>query len=332
MQFRSATQKDTSAIVYLLKRSLGESTIPKSELLWDWKHNQNPFGPSYILLAEENEQLVGLRAFMQWEWQWKGQIYKAIRAVDTATHPDHQGKGIFKKLTLHQIDICKQEGIGFVFNTPNDQSKPGYLKMGWVDQGRLPLKFKLLRPLSLVFSRIFKEKKNLKNEEDLSLVQTWRPDISNLIKEDISKSDHLSSYLSPRYISWRYEKNPLFTYNYFTDHTNFLMISRIKKHSFARELRLVEFVLLNRESDLKKLNTEIKKQVLEFCKKNKIDIISVSGLQYALYKACFRWMGIIPIKDMGPSITLRDLNMNEQFPHLLKIDNWNYSLGDLELF
>lgn len=154
MQLRPADPKDKSAIIDLLKKSLGESTIPKSEALWNWKHEQNPFGPSYILLAEENNMLVGLRAFMQWEWQWKGKIYKAIRAVDTATHPDYQGKGIFKKLTLQQIEICRQQGISFVFNTPNNQSKPGYLKMGWIEQGKLPLKFKLLRPLSLAYYRL----------------------------------------------------------------------------------------------------------------------------------------------------------------------------------
>jgi hypothetical protein len=43
-------------------------------------------------------------------------------------------------------------------------------------------------------------------------------------------------------------------------------------------------------------------------------------------------MGIIPVRAMGPSITLRDLNMNEKFQELLEIKNWAYSLGDLELF
>lgn len=110
------------------------------------------------------------------------------------------------------------------------------------------------------------------------------------------------------------------------------MICRIKKHSFARELRIVEFILLKPEADLKKLNTQIKKQVLQFCKIYKIDLISFSGLQYNLNKSCFQWMGIIPIRDFGPTITLKDLNMNDTFTDLMEIRNWNYSLGDLELF
>ncbi|MGZ5190016.1 MAG: GNAT family N-acetyltransferase [Flavisolibacter sp.] len=331
MQLRSATPEDRPAIVELLRKSLGESSIPKSELLWQWKHEKNPFGPSHILLAEEKNTLLGLRAFLQWEWSWKGKIYKSIRAVDTATHPDHQGKGIFKKLTLQQIELSKQRGVSFVFNTPNDQSKPGYLKMGWIELGKLPLKLKLLRPLSLAYSRIFKEKSS-KVENQQPSHDNWAPAILNLVNDLSGKSDQLSTRLSPEYISWRYEKNPLFNYNYFTDSKTFLIISRIKSHSFAQELRIVEIILLNSLADHKKTNAEIRKQVLQFCKSNTIDFISISGLEYLLHKDCLKWMGLIPIRALGPDITLRDLNMNDKFPELLNMNNWAYSLGDLELF
>jgi hypothetical protein len=40
-------------MIGLLKKSLGEGLIPKSEALWNWKHEQNPFGASFVLLAEE---------------------------------------------------------------------------------------------------------------------------------------------------------------------------------------------------------------------------------------------------------------------------------------
>lgn len=317
MQLRSAVPNDKSAIIDLLRKSLGESTIPKSEILWNWKHEQNPFGPSYLLLAEENEKLVGVRAFMRWEWRWKGQIYKAIRAVDTATDPAYQGRGIFKKLTLEQIAICKNEGVSFVFNTPNNQSKPGYLKMGWVEQGKLPLKFKVLRPLSMAFLRILKKNISVETIDHVSPSPDWESDITNLVANTVTNNDHLSTHLSPEYISWRYENNPLFQYHYFTDHTSFLIISRIKKHSFGRELRLVEFFLLDPQCDQKHLSKEAKRQVIGYCKTNKIDFISVSGLQCALYQKCFSWMGFIPIRAIGQSITLRDLNMNEQFQDLL---------------
>ena len=332
MQIRPATPQDKPAMIELLKKSLGEGLIPKSEALWDWKHEQNPFGASFVLLAEENGVLIGLRAFMQWQWQWNGNVYKAIRAVDTATHPAHQGKGIFKKLTLQQLELCKQQGIHFVFNTPNDQSRPGYLKMGWVQQGKMPLKLQVLNPIALAYAIAFKKGKGAATADDPTPAQTWDPRVFDLMKNYSVNDEHLNTAISSSYIRWRYADNPLFRYNYFTDFENFLLIGRIKSHSFTRELRLVDCMLFNNASANKRINSLISKAVIPYCKKNKVQVISFSGQQYQSYQSALNWMGVIPVQNRGPIVTLRDLNMNERFPELLDIKNWGYSLGDMELF
>lgn len=331
MQIRPAAPQDKSAIIGLMKKSLGEGLIPKSETLWNWKHEQNPFGASFVLVAEENGTLIGLRVFMQWQWQWRGTVYKAIRAVDTATHPDHQRKGIFKKLNQQQLEICKQQGIHFIFNTPNDQSRHGNLKMGWVEQGRMPLKFKVLNPIALAYAIAFKKDKSAAGA-DPTPAQTWDPRVFDLMNKYQVNDEHLNTVLSPSYIRWRYTNNPLFRYNYFTDFENFLLIGRIKSHSFTRELRLVDCMLFNNASTNRRISSQISKAVLPYCKTNKIQIISFSGQQYQTYRSALNWMGMIPVQNRGPIVTLRDLNMNEKFPELLDIKNWGYSLGDMELF
>ncbi len=68
-----------------------------------------------------------------------GEVLRAVRAVDTATDPDYQGQGLFTALTMHGLDEVRADGVDFVFNTPNDQSRPGYLKMGWQTVGELPV-------------------------------------------------------------------------------------------------------------------------------------------------------------------------------------------------
>ena len=83
---------------------------------------------------------------MRWNFERGGRTMHAVRAVDTATHPDYQGMRLFTKLTLGALDALRNEGVDFVFNTPNDQSRPGYLKMGWSVVGRLAVPS---RPLSL---------------------------------------------------------------------------------------------------------------------------------------------------------------------------------------
>src|SRR4051812_2685130 len=100
MIVRPSTSADIPEIIDLLKKSLGETVTLKTENFFLWKHAQNPFGSSKILLAIEDEKIIGIRAFMYWNWVSDKQVISAVRAVDTATDPDFQGKGIFKKLTM----------------------------------------------------------------------------------------------------------------------------------------------------------------------------------------------------------------------------------------
>jgi hypothetical protein len=268
---------------------------------------------------------------MQWQWIRNGKIYRSVRAVDTATHPDYQGKGIFKKLTQQQVADCKDQGIHFVYNTPNSSSKPGYLKMGWVEQGKMPLKIKLLRPLAMIRSKwsAFDYNDAL---QDTSGFQKWSNEIMLMVNHHTWNNPCLSTVHSAQFVSWRYANNPLFRYYFFTDNVNFLLVVRIKAHSSGLELRMVDYLQFNDKVSSAYINNYLKKQVSAFCKQRGIHFISFSGRQYQQYKDCFNWMGYLPVRRMGPLITLRDLNMHQHFPQLLKTENWCYSLGDMELF
>jgi hypothetical protein len=105
---------------------------PKGKAWFDWKHEQNPFGHSYGFVAVENDRVIGVRLFMPWNFIYQGSVVRAIRPVDTATLPEARGKGIFSRLTLSGIEQLKDK-YDFIFNTPNENSRPGYLKMGWKD-------------------------------------------------------------------------------------------------------------------------------------------------------------------------------------------------------
>ena len=230
------------------------------------------------------------------------------------------------------MEACKADGVHFVFNTPNDKSKPGYLKMGWVEQRKMPLKFSVRQPLSLVYAKFFNKQKFANAPIDPTPEQNWSPDISQLLSNYQMTDAQLTTITSPQYIAWRYANNPLFRYNYFTDHKNYLLICRVKNHSFAKELRLVDFIVLNPQAKPAAVNSHISKQVKQYCRLNNINLISLSGQQYNQYQKYFSWMGLLPVKTLGPIITLKDVNMNEKFPQLLEVQNWAYSLGDMELF
>jgi GNAT superfamily N-acetyltransferase len=330
MNIRPAYDTDIPAIIALLRASLGESLLPKSEALWRWKHQTSPFGKSYVLVAEENNELIGLRAFMQWQWQWQSQTFRAIRAVDTATHPLHQGKGIFKKLTLQQIELCKSDGIHFVFNTPNEQSRPGYLKMGWEAQGRMPMKLQLHTPISIVTRKLLRKQPFPTNAPDPTPVCDWSG-IAALTVNDVTPYQGIHTATQPAYIQWRYADNPLYRYGYLTDHKHYLLIYRFKHQGFAKEMRITDFFPLS-HAPASQVSHHLVKAVQHLRKEHRISFTSMSGNHYLLHRPYFKWLGPIPVRNMGPIVTIKDVNATAIMDSLLDSSNWQYTLGDMELF
>lgn len=137
LELRPARADDVDAIVALLASSLGWHDDPRFRDFFTWKHDANPFGASARWVACLDGRVVGFRAFLRWELERSGVRVAAVRAVDTATAADARGQGVFRSLTLHGIAALEAEGVGLVFNTPNDRSGPGYLDMGWQSVGHV---------------------------------------------------------------------------------------------------------------------------------------------------------------------------------------------------
>lgn len=139
MEIVRAEPSHEREILALATRTLGWDHDDRFRDLYRWKHDHNPVGPSPRWVALDGGRVVGFRVFLRWRFRRGARTAEAVRAVDTATDPDHQGRGIFRSLTTAAVDELTHDGVDFVFNTPNDQSRPGYLKMGWIDLGRPPV-------------------------------------------------------------------------------------------------------------------------------------------------------------------------------------------------
>jgi GNAT superfamily N-acetyltransferase len=157
-EVRPYTPEALPAVLTLLQQTLGNSgAVRKTEEFWRWKHHANPFGTSYGTYAwdEAAEQVASLRVLMRWTFTARdGGLLQGARAVDTATHPDHQRRGLFSRLTRQAITELTAQGTAFIFNTPNQNSLPGYLKMGWQETAHWPLYLKPLRPLRMAYRRL----------------------------------------------------------------------------------------------------------------------------------------------------------------------------------
>lgn len=314
MEIVQATAADLPEMINLLKMSLGESLVPKSEKYFLWKHEQNPFGKSYTCLARENDQLIGLRTFMRWKWQKGNEVLSAVRAVDTATHPAHQGKGIFRKLTMNAVEACKAEGVHLVFNSPNNQSRPGYLKMGWKEVGRMPL---LLKPGSIIPAKY----SDARAEEIYSAYNFEQVEpVLRGMQYPVS-DDYFHTPLSDSYILWRYKECPVARYGVISEADKFGIIFRLKPAKGFIELRLCEIWTMDKQGEtlarraLKKLT-------------HRVSPLFVSCALSPLSKARLAFFG--PFKK-GPVTTIRQLCM-EDLTTFEKFNQWRPSLGSMELF
>ena len=207
---REAEAEDTPQILSVLRAALGESPLlRRTPELFAWKHLDNPFGRSIVLVATRGSQVVGVRALMRWELVLpRGMTIKCVRPVDTATHPDFSRKGIFRALTLEALDAARDSGVQLVFNTPNRMSAAGYFSMGWKEVGWMGA---IVRPrLGKAIS--------VKNGQSPSIAEAV-PDAQPFRAADVADRAPLGlrTPRTPEYLSWRFSRHPTAQYGWLGD-------------------------------------------------------------------------------------------------------------------
>ncbi len=319
---RPMRPEDRDQIILLLAET--QRWVP-SELFdrfFAWKHAENPFGTSPAWVATVDDRLIGLRTYVCWEFERRdGRIARAVRAVDTATHPEFQGRGVFRRMTLDSIEELRAGGVDFVFNTPNEKSRPGYLKMGWQEVGRLSA---AVRPSGgraigkMLRSRVPADRWSLvTGAGDPAARVLAEPGVHQLL-EQLAPPRGLRTHRSVEYLRWRYSFEPL-AYRALTvddDATRGIAIFRIRRRGRADEVALCE--LLVRSGDTR-AERELERSVAR-----------VSGADYVIRlgssRAATRY---VRLPGQGPVLTWRDVSGTVDPPSL---DDWELQLGDVELF
>jgi GNAT superfamily N-acetyltransferase len=320
---RPAVAGDRDAIIALLAVSLGrEADDPRFERLFAWKHEDNAFGPSPMWVAVDGERLAGFRVLMRWRFERDGTPVSAVRAVDTATHPDYQGRGIFTKLTMHALDALRAEGVGFVFNTPNDKSRPGYLKMGWQVVGRIPVTVRPRSPAGLV--RIARARVAASRWSEPSTVGEPAADV--LARHDEVRAllasqppaSGLRTARTPEFLAWRYGTD-LVAYRALSapggpEHG--LVLFRVRGRGAAREAVLAD--VLSSGGDPRAERALVRRLV------HAVDADYVIRVG----REAVASGGFVRLPGQGPIFTWRDVCERPMPPR----SDWDVSLGDIELF
>jgi GNAT superfamily N-acetyltransferase len=315
---RAATQHDDDAVLELLRRSLGWRPSEHDADFFRWKHRENPFGVSPAWVACVEDEIVGYRTMLRWRFERRGGQVDAVRAVDTATHPDHQGRGIFTTLTLAALDDLKAQSVSLVFNTPNDKSRPGYLKMGWREVGRVPVSISLHRLRSILkVARSMEPALKWSEPTGIGLSAEDALQDATAVKELLSSqpappSGAFRTLRTPEYLAWRYGFPPL-AYRVVLRgrelHDGFAVF-RLRRRSVIVEATVCE--LLAPDGD-RRARSELFRRV-----RRSVDadvVVKVAD-------------GLSRVPRRGPMLTARALSDVE----IPARSGWKLSLGDVELF
>ena len=274
-------------------------------------------------VAEDDHGLVGVRVFLRWRFTTPtGATAQAVRAVDTATHPRAQGRGIFTRLTRAAVQELSTEGVDFVFNTPNDQSRPGYLKMGWQVVGRVPI---VVRPhgprgaWAMSRARVPAAKWSQPSP-------AGRPALDALA--DPAALDELLAATAPAglatdrtvaHLRWRYGFAPLHYRAVVAPGglAHGLAVFRVRARGRAREATVCELLAPDAATARGLLH----------------QVSAATGADYLIATPSGHppWaQRVVPLPRQGPILTWRGLTADDDAAPPLA--DWNLALGDIELF
>lgn len=334
LTIRRAAPDERSRLLDLLLESFGDPSGHWSEDYWRWKHEDNPFGPSYLLVAEDGGRPVGLRVFLRWELQSGDRTVPAVRAVDTATHPDYRRRGIFSRLTREALDLAAADGTAFVFNTPNDRSRPGYLRLGWQVVGRVPLLVKPLRPGRLLFpgsgDAVPPSLEAFPSVGDLLA----SPDLTDLEPEALAWRDgRLHTERSRRYLTWRYARipNPRYHALWAREGGAFAaLLFRGRLRRRRREVSVAE-VLWTGDPEGPRLARRL---LRELTRDADADYVVAGAATNTAERAVLRRAGFLPVPGLGlgPRLTVRTVRPDASPVSPYTWSSWRCSIGDLEIF
>lgn len=327
---------DEEAVLALVRLGLGAGSAPRSTDFWRWKHRRGPFGPSPGLAAMAGGQIVALRVFSRWRFRGAGGELAAVRAVDTATHPDWRRRGLFRRLTADLLDAVAAEGAALVFNTPNRTSFHGYRALGWRSAGRLPLS---VRPIG---ARVLGRRRS----EPPRMTSDWSP------VDDLLAAPEAHGFLTtlwqdeprlhtPRdaaYLAWRYAAVPGIDYRAMADvegGAGALVIARPRLRRGRAELALAEVLIGDGEVSARR-SAALLRRVIAAAAGGGADYLVAVASPRTVERSALTRCGFLTLPSAGPRVAVRPLaaGASRAGEHRgpLGVRDWRWSLGDLELF
>lgn len=93
-----------------------------------WQYFANPDGDIVGFDAYDGDRLAAHYVVQPLEASLFGRRAKGVLSLNTATHPQHQGRGLFVRLASATYELARELGYEFVVGVANANSTPGFIK------------------------------------------------------------------------------------------------------------------------------------------------------------------------------------------------------------
>ncbi|MDO5157209.1 MAG: GNAT family N-acetyltransferase [Eubacteriales bacterium] len=268
------------------------------------RYIENPYEDLLMCIAEDEGRIVANYSVVPIKICVNGEIHKAALSLNTMTHPQYEGKGLFVRLASSLYDYMDTLGYAMVCGFPNNLSNGIFCaKLGWKDIYEIPTMELRLHDVS--------------NETCRCDVH---PDIGNWqrVGVDESESEGVTIFKENKYLIWRYRNHK----------TNKYVLSNFDErcwaihHVYGTEMNITEMHYGDNVQMLKKMvDYYISLAVEQGCEK----LTTWAGINTPLHSTLERkgFINRAPVRYFGGRILAYQGDID-----LLDYDNWTVYMGD----
>lgn len=216
----------------------------RDQAFWDWKYRSSPFGKAIVQAIRIDNQPAAAGCLWPINLRWQGRDLRALQACDTAVNPEFRRRGLFSTLNKERQSCAREQNVDLIFNFPNANSLPGYLKAGWQFVGRVPWLVRIMRPISIVSDRMHGGKARMMRVPESCRL---KPSIAEILKCGVVDEEEEGVSLSRPafYWRWRFCQHPSRDYGVVrssADVNDFAVFTLSRKDSGLVEMVIVDFI------------------------------------------------------------------------------------------
>jgi GNAT superfamily N-acetyltransferase len=209
---RQFQARDEPEVLALLQTAFGgwphdvQSLTPDE--FFRWKHMDCPFGRSILVVAETDGAVVGFEGHLPWRLQAGEKVLQASRGTDLSVHPSYRRRGVSVAIRGAAAVRLSSE-VALTWSNPNKQSRPGSLRFGRSEVGRVARFVQARGAIAQTLGRARHRGANTPDTLEIEApaageVLSDDEYVSSLLSQTSTPEDRLATVKDLDYLRWRY--------------------------------------------------------------------------------------------------------------------------------